>query len=124
MIRSPVRRKVQDAGLEGLGAHELQGVRGRVLEESLPVADCDRVEHQVELVEQPVRQQPPDQRGAAGHPDVAVGPFLDLSELRGDVAGHHRGVVPLRLVERARHHVLRDVVDERSEGTSSPRSGQ
>src|SRR5215472_13000819 len=76
------------AGGKRLGFCELEAhLSAHVLEQAHPGPDHDRADTEAELIEQPVAQQPPHQRGAAGDLDVLTGPLLELVELGGDVTG-------------------------------------
>ena len=56
---------VEHTGAEGLVVDELERMGRCVLEQPLAVADGDRMDEQVRLVEEPVRQRPTYERGDA-----------------------------------------------------------
>src|SRR5690606_35043295 len=95
----------EHAGRQGFAADEVEPVRGGVLEQALPVAHGDRVDEEVEFVEEAVGEQPAHGGGAARHGDVAVDAVLEAADRVG-VAGQHRGVVPGRVGQRGGDHVF------------------
>src|SRR5215211_5776332 len=82
LVVPPARRpvgEVEDTRGKGLRVHEFQGLRFRFLvEEAFAAAHEDRVDHELELVEEPVAEQRPDEGRAAGDHDVLAWPFLEL----------------------------------------------
>ena len=71
------------AGRGGVGQME------HARREHLVVDELERLGVSVlEFVDQVVGEQPAHQGRAAGDPDVALGPVLDLPKLPGDVTGH------------------------------------
>src|SRR5215211_1553521 len=78
--------EVEDARGKGLRVHEFQGLCFRLLvEEAFAAAHEDRVDHELELVEEPVSQQRPDEGRAAGDHDVLAWLVLELLDLLRDV---------------------------------------
>jgi len=61
------------------GQGELRG-RTAVGEQALPCAARDRVDEQVQFVDQAVREHGPDQRAAPADVDVAVHPVLEITD--------------------------------------------
>jgi hypothetical protein len=95
--------EVQDAGLEGLGRDQLQRDRGLALVEQLQAfANSDRVNQQVQLVQQTGGQQLADGRDRAAQPDVAARLVLQGGHSLDEVALELFGVPPgeLELLNR------------------------
>ena len=80
-------------------------------EEPTPVADHDGVDPQVELVDEVALEQPAEQLAAAVDLELAPGLRLELAHRRLDVAVDDVGVLPGRVLERGRGHVLGQDVD-------------
>ena len=69
-------------------------------EEPKPVAHHDRVQPQVELVDEVTLEQPTEQGAAAMDLKLAAGLRLELAYRRLDVAVDDVGVLPGRVLER------------------------
>src|ERR687897_2900930 len=80
-------------------------------EQALAVAQDDRVDHQPQLVDEPVLEQPLHERGAAVDDDVAVDLPLELLDRLTQVAAQHRCVVPLGRLQGGGHDVLGHAVE-------------
>ena len=80
-------------------------------EEPKPVAHHDGVDPQVELVDEVALEQPSEQLAAAVDLELASGRRLELAHRRLDVAVDDVGVLPRRVLERGRRHVLGQDVD-------------
>ena len=76
-----------------------------------PVAHHDGVDPQVELVDEVAVEQPPEQVATAMDLELAPGLRLEVAHRRLDVALNDVGVLPHRVLERGRGHVLRQDVD-------------
>ena len=80
-------------------------VRAGVGEQPRALADHDGIRQQVELVDQVVGEQPPDEGTAARHHQLAVVLRLQLTDGRGKVAGQDVRALPLGIGEAVRGHV-------------------
>src|SRR6478735_7812709 len=80
-------------------------------EQPEPVAHHDGVDPQVELVDEVALEQPPEELAAPMELELASWGCLELADGRLDVAIDDMGVLPGRVLERGRGHVLRQDVD-------------
>jgi uncharacterized protein YciI len=79
-----------------------------VTEDGLSDAQHHRVDHQPELIDEAVLDQPAHQLGAPDHVDVGAVLLLQRGDCLVDVAFEHPRVLQLeRVRERRRRHVLR-----------------
>src|SRR6478752_1914 len=79
-------------------------------EEPKPLAHDDRVDPEVELVDEVALEEPTEQNAAAVDLELAPGLSLEFAHRLLDVPIDHVGV-PARILERARRHVLGQDVD-------------
>src|SRR5215468_12068219 len=109
--------EVQDSVAVGLrsGERELGG-RGGVSEQPLTLAMCQRVDEQVQVVDQAVGEQCPDQGPAAADVDGAVDLVLEVTDRARAVGAKDRGVAPVRGPQRGGDDVLGCLVHERRAG--------
>src|ERR671916_979977 len=78
--------EIEDACAERLRVNELQRLLiAPLLEEALPVAQDDGMDHEPKLVEEVVAQQRPDEGATADDPDVLAWLPLQLGDLLRDV---------------------------------------
>src|SRR5215212_1066028 len=84
-------------------------------EDLLPGAEDDREDHQVKVVEEVVLEEAVDEHRASVNDDVPVELVLELPDRVGEAAVEDGRVLPLGVLERARHHVLRHRVELLSE---------
>src|SRR3712207_7231541 len=88
--------EIDDARAEGLRVHELQRLLSvPLLEEALPSAQDDGMDHEVKLVEAVLAQQRPDEGAAADDTDVLARLPLQLGDLLRHVPLDQRRVLPL-----------------------------
>jgi hypothetical protein len=104
--------EIDDARAEGLRVNESQNLLiAPFFEEALPSAHDDGMDHETELVEEPLAQQPPDEGAAADDTDVLARLPLELGDLLRDVSLDQRRVLPLEgLFQGRRDDVLGGVV--------------
>src|SRR5712692_2715567 len=106
------------------------GVGTGIGKQPCALAEDDGIDDQVELVDQVVGEQPPDEGTAAWHQQFAVLIRLQIADGRGDVAGQDSRACPFRVGEAGRYHVLGPAVEcdaDRSLGHidhRSPRAGE
>jgi hypothetical protein len=74
-------------------------------EQSQATADHDGKDHQPEFIDQPVREQRPYQRGAAGHEDGSPLPRFEGPHRRRNAFGYDGGI-PAEFAESRRDHVF------------------
>src|SRR5829696_2661931 len=95
--------EVEDARAERLRVDELQRLPiAPVIEEVLPSAHDDGMNHERKLIEEAVAQQRPDEGGAADDPDVLARLPLQFGDLLRDVPLDQRRVLPLKWLFQGR----------------------
>ena len=88
--------EVEDARAKRLRVHEFQRLLiAPVLEEALPAAQDDGMDHERKLVEEVVAQQRPDEGAAADDANVFARLLLQLGDLLCNVPRDQRRVLPL-----------------------------
>ena len=80
-------------------------------EQPPPSADHDGIHLEVELVDEVALEQPAEQLAAAVDLELAPGLLFEVAHRRLDVAVDDVGVLPRRVRERGRGHVLGQDVD-------------
>src|SRR3954447_1476224 len=75
------------------------------------LAQYDRIDDEVQFVDQVALQQPAQQHATALKQKVTTGLGLELPDPRLDVARDDLGVLPRWLLESGRRHVLRQDID-------------
>src|SRR5258708_4239010 len=82
------------------------GVRTGIGEQPCTLAEDNRIDDQVELVDEAVGEQPSDEGTTAWHHQFAVLLRLQITDGRSDVAGQDSRACPLRVGDAGRCHVL------------------
>src|SRR4051794_17023179 len=75
------------------------------------LAENDRIDDEIELVDQVALQQPAQQHAAALKQKVTTRLCLEVPDPRLDVARDDLGVLPRWVLESRRRHVLRQDID-------------
>src|SRR5215216_4328442 len=92
--------EIEDARAKGLRVHELQRLLiAPSLEEALPAAHDNGMDHEPELIEEVLAQQRPEEGATAGDRDVLTWLLLELGDLLRDILFDQRRVVPLGLFQ-------------------------
>src|SRR5687768_1469645 len=107
----PIRLE-RHAGWKRSRLDQLEVVRlASLREQPEPVPHDDGVDPQVELVDEVALEQPSEQDAAAVKLKLASRLRLELADGRLDVGVDHMSVLPGRVLERGRGHVLGQDVD-------------
>src|SRR5262245_60446639 len=89
-----------DAGTVGRRLHELQRDLAALVEEPLSAPEDERIDQQVELVDEPLLEEASHQRQAAVDEDVLARLLLEAGHLPGHVLAQQVRVVPVERLER------------------------
>src|SRR6266496_6336859 len=122
--------EMQDSVAVGLRSGERElGCRAGVSEQPLTAAMCQRIDEQVQIVDQAVGEQCPDQGPAAADVNVAVDLVLEVTDRARAIGAKDRGVAPVRGLQRSGDDVLGRLVHERRAGvvfggSGGPRRGE